>query len=68
MTIFRESKGWDSESQIFNCWCLVLTLACKECVAVLIGLYKKQWLQFGVGFEFVLCQALYTTNPRLVVI
>ena len=29
MTIFRESKGWDSESQIFNRWCLVTTLAFK---------------------------------------
>ena len=29
MKIFRESKGWDSESPIFNRWCLVLTKAFK---------------------------------------
>ena len=29
MTIFRESKGWDSESAIFNRWCPLLTMAFK---------------------------------------
>ena len=29
ITVFWESKGWDSESAIFNCWCLVLTMALK---------------------------------------
>ena len=40
----------------------------KEYVAVLIGLYKKNGAVSCVGFDFVLYQALYTTNPRLVVI
>ncbi len=30
MTIFQESKGWDSESAIFNRWCLLPTLAFKR--------------------------------------
>ena len=34
MTIFRESKGWDSESQIFNRWSLVPTLAFNRLQAI----------------------------------
>ncbi len=37
----------------------------KECVALLIGLYKKNGAVSCVGFDFVLFKALYTIAQNL---
>ena len=51
MTIFQESKGWDSELPIFNRWCLVLALAFKMhfysslCVILLEEVYRACYVK-----------------------
>ena len=50
MTIFQESKGWDSESQIFNRWCLVRTLAFNLLVSPLLEL--EYYFPDGSGISF----------------
>ncbi len=52
MTIFQESKGWDSELPIFNHWCLVLTLAFKYRGVTSHGIALLRFLVYLLLYNF----------------